>query len=238
LFRVYFTASNATLTTSEQVIYKTFALAALFSCPIAGISQQALNNDTIVKMHAAGLSDDLVVSNIANQPGTYQTGIDDLIALKKAGLGDKVIRAMFLGSGRGCGVPPPSVANESLSAPVYGGPATGSVPPVVPAAAGAKPRIYLQSSSKGGNLNAARDQSMEMGKDFERDCPQVRVSLNQNMADYTVNLSHIEQGWIRDNQIQIANKDGDLISKTKEGGSIAGAVKKACVLIEADWAKK
>jgi hypothetical protein len=51
-------------------------------------------------------------------------------------------------------------------------------------------------------------------------------------------LNHIEHGFVRDNQIQIANKEGDLISKTKEGGSINGDVKKACQIISADWAKK
>ncbi len=101
-----------------------------------------------------------------------------------------------------------------------------------------KPRVFLQSASKGTNRNAARDQSMEMSKDFERDCHGVRVTINQQMADYTVVLNHIEVGFARDNQIQVANKEGDLLSKTKEGGSIAGGIKKACALIVADWAKK
>ena len=77
-----------------------------------------------------------------------------------------------------------------------------------------------------------------MSKDFERDCPGVKISINQQVADYTVILNHIEVGFSRDNQFQIADKEGDLISKTKEGGSIAGAVKKACDVILNDWAKK
>jgi hypothetical protein len=64
------------------------------------------------------------------------------------------------------------------------------------------------------------------------------VTINQAMADYTIVLNHIEAGFVRDNQIQVANKDGDLLSKTKEGGSIAGGMKKACALILEDWAKK
>jgi hypothetical protein len=78
---------------------------------------------------------------------------------------------------------------------------------------------------------------MEMSKDFEKNCPSVRVTINQQLADYTVLLNHIEVGFVRDNQIQVANKDGDLISKTKEGGSINGGIKKACALILADWEK-
>lgn len=65
-----------------------------------------------------------------------------------------------------------------------------------------------------------------------------RISLNQQNADYTVALNHIEHGFARDNQIQVANKEGDLISKTKEGGSIKGRVKKACDDILTDWATK
>ena len=80
---------------------------------------------------------------------------------------------------------------------------------------------------------------MEMSKDFERICPDVRITLNQQMADYTVALNHIEVGlFARDNQFQIADKNGDLLTNTKEGGSINGGVKKACGQILADWAKK
>jgi hypothetical protein len=79
---------------------------------------------------------------------------------------------------------------------------------------------------------------MEMGKDFEIDCPSIRVSINQQMADYTVILNHIEQGFVRDTQLQIADRSGDLIAKTKEGGCIDGGVKKACALILADCSKK
>jgi len=98
--------------------------------------------------------------------------------------------------------------------------------------------VFLQSQSKGNNANAARDQSMEMSRDFEEVCPAVRVTITQQMADYTVLLNHIEIGlFVRDNQFQLADKDGDLLSKTKEGGSIRGGVKKVCDLILADWAK-
>lgn len=110
--------------------------------------------------------------------------------------------------------------------------------PSSPAQISAAPRVYLQAQSKGSNQNAARDQSMEMSKDFEQVCPSVRVTINQQMADYTVLLNHIEVGlFVRDNQFQLADKNGDLLSKTKEGGSIRGGVKKVCDLILANWAK-
>jgi len=100
------------------------------------------------------------------------------------------------------------------------------------------PRVFLQASSHGNTWNARRDQSMEMSKDFEKVCSGVRVTINQQMADYTVLLNHIELGLLaRDNQMQIADKNGDLL-QTKEGGGIKGGVKKVCDLILADWAKQ
>jgi hypothetical protein len=186
------------------------------------LAQQTLTNDAITKMHASGLGDDLLVSTINSQPGIYSTSVDDLIALKKAGLSDRVMGAMIVKNGGGAVAPATAPAAQ---------PAPAADP-------NAKPRVFLDSASKGTNQNAARDQSMEMSKDFERDCPGVRISLNQGNADYTVLLNHIEAGFVRDNQFQIADKNGDLISKTKEGGSIAGGVKKACAFILNDWTTK
>jgi len=99
------------------------------------------------------------------------------------------------------------------------------------------PRLFLQYESHGNNWNARRDQSMEMSKDFLKVCPGVRMTINQQMADYTVALNHIEAGLHRDNQIQIYQKDGDLL-RNKEGGSIKGDVKGVCELILSDWAKQ
>jgi hypothetical protein len=101
-----------------------------------------------------------------------------------------------------------------------------------------KPRVFLQATSHGNQWNARRDQSMEMSKDFERECPELRITMNQQMADYSVVLNHIEHGFARDNQFQIADKNGDLLTRTKEGGSIRGGVKKACATILADWTNK
>ena len=101
-----------------------------------------------------------------------------------------------------------------------------------------KPRVYLMSASHGNRWASRRDQSMEMSKDFEKNCADVRITLNQQMADYTVMLNHIEAGFLRDNQFQVADKNGDLIAHTKEGRSIKGGVNKACTVILADWAKK
>jgi hypothetical protein len=204
-----------------------FALMVAAVCPIL-VAQQSLNNDSVVKLVKAGLSDDLIISTVNASPGSYDTSADGLIALKKAEVPDGVVAAIVK-----------KMAATATAAPMPAAPprteAIDASPPAPQRPT--KPRVFLQSASKGNRWNAARDQSMEMGKDFDKNCPEVQITINQQLADYTIVLNHIEVGFARDNQFQIANKVGDLISKTKEGGSINGGVKKACELILADWVK-
>jgi hypothetical protein len=211
-----------------------------------GTAQSALDNSAVIKLVKAGLSDDLIISTVNATPGKYDTSADGLIALKAGGASDKVVSAIVLkASSLQPSITPSSPADRAVPGkstqaptdPAVQGPVQQYIAPATAPTAN-KPRVFLQSASKGTNRNAARDQSMEMSKDFERDCDGVRVTINQQMADYTVVLNHIEVGFARDNQIQVANKEGDLLSKTKEGGSIAGGMKKACALIVADLAKK
>jgi hypothetical protein len=99
-----------------------------------------------------------------------------------------------------------------------------------------RPRVLLRSQSYGNQQNALRDQSMEMAADFKKVCPTVQITINEQRADFTVALNHIEVGLLaRDNQVEVYDKDGDLISG-KEGGSIADQVKAACGLITKEWA--
>jgi hypothetical protein len=215
--------------------------------------KQELNNESVIKLIMAGLSDDLIVSTINALAGSYDTSPDGLIALKSAHASDKVVSAIVLKNSplvsaatAPIAPPPPVVDTTQSPEPAQKLLATersgqnGSVfaAEVPHHSTPSSPRVFLQSASKGTNRNAARDQSMEMSKDFEKDCASVQVTIIQQAADYTVLLNHIEVGFARDNQIQVANKDGDLISKTKEGGSIAAGMKKACALILTDWAKK
>jgi len=71
-------------------------LATLFLTICAVLAaQQAMNNDAVIKMVKAGLSDDIIVGSISSQPGQYDTSADGLIALKTAGASDKVVAAMI-----------------------------------------------------------------------------------------------------------------------------------------------
>jgi hypothetical protein len=211
----------------------------------AADDQQAIiTNDAVIKLVKAGLSDDVIVSFINTSPGSYDASPNAVIALKNAGTSDRIVSAVIAkasASGRSVqSASPAPVSGAELSHALVAASGDVSSETAVNSISGRpKPRVFLQSASKGTNRNAARDQSMEMSKDLEKDCQGVRITVNPQMADYTILLNHIEVGaFIRDNQIQIANREGDLLSKTKEGGSIAGGMKKACAMILADWEKK
>ena len=66
------------------------ALLAVFA-----LAQTAMTNDSVIKMAKAGLSEDIILGSINGQPGNYTTNADALIALKSAGVTDKVIGAMI-----------------------------------------------------------------------------------------------------------------------------------------------
>ena len=64
-------------------------------CP-ALVAQQALDNGSVIKLVKAGLSEDLIVTTINSSPGSYDTSANGLIALKKAGVTNKVIAAIVV----------------------------------------------------------------------------------------------------------------------------------------------
>src|SRR3954469_24275519 len=74
-------------------LYAAFAIALLLNVS-AFYAQTPLTNDAVVKMTQAGLAEDLILSLIKTQPRNNSATPDDLIALKKSGVSDKVIGAM------------------------------------------------------------------------------------------------------------------------------------------------
>src|SRR5437899_12760199 len=67
---------------------------AVLLCSSFALSQTTLTNDAVMKMATAGLGEDVIISMINTQPGNYSVTPDNLIALKKAGVSDKIIAAM------------------------------------------------------------------------------------------------------------------------------------------------
>jgi hypothetical protein len=67
----------------------------LLICPILS-AQQTLDNDAVIKLAKAGLSDDLLITTINASPGHYDVSPDGQLALRKANLSDKVVEAIVL----------------------------------------------------------------------------------------------------------------------------------------------
>ena len=106
------------------------AVVFLAICPLA-FAQQALDNNAIIKLVKAGLSDDLIVTTINAQPGNYDTSTDGLIALKTGGASDKVVAAIVL---KTSAAPPPAPSAPAPPiAPAPPAPTTPPAPPVAPA---------------------------------------------------------------------------------------------------------
>ena len=86
---------------------KAFLLSALLVSAILAQSQKTLTNQEIIKLVTAGMDEDLITGVIASQPSSFLLAPDDLIALKGAGVSQKVIAAMVAkGSGPGASSTP------------------------------------------------------------------------------------------------------------------------------------
>jgi hypothetical protein len=100
-------------------------LVLLLAAGLSAAAQQTLNNDAVVKMAKAGLSDDVIVTSINANPGAYDTSTEGLIALKKAKVSDKVVSALIVKSAAPTPAPAPSSA---LGAQGFGAAAQVSTP--------------------------------------------------------------------------------------------------------------
>jgi hypothetical protein len=63
--------------------------------PLTATKAPAMDNDSVMKMAKAGLGDELIIETINTQPDKYVTDADSLVALKGAGVSDRVITAMI-----------------------------------------------------------------------------------------------------------------------------------------------
>lgn len=69
-------------------------LAVALAVPASAPAQVALDNKDIVKMAKSGLSEEVILSVVQAQPGTYDISPDALVELKSSGVTDHVIAAM------------------------------------------------------------------------------------------------------------------------------------------------
>src|SRR5712664_2063003 len=83
----------------------------------AAAAQQPLTNEGIIKMVKSGMGEDIIVTVIERQPGTFSTTADDLIRLKQAGATDKVLAAMLRKAGAPAAGPAATSAAPPAAAP-------------------------------------------------------------------------------------------------------------------------
>ena len=90
------------------------------------LAQEPLNNEGIIKLVKSGMTEELIINVIQQQPGTYAFGANDLVMLKEASVSEKIIAAMLAKGKQGmaaAAVPPasgtvkPAIAGTSISAP-------------------------------------------------------------------------------------------------------------------------
>jgi hypothetical protein len=98
---------------------RTVLLSVLFAA--LALAQQALTNDSILKLVKAGMGDEIIVNMINTQAANFSLGPEDLIALKKGAVSEKIINAMLM-KGKGPAPAPaaPATAPAAPSAPVAG----------------------------------------------------------------------------------------------------------------------
>lgn len=89
--------------------------------------QQTMNNDSVIKLIQAGLSEDLIISTINASPGNYDISVDGLVSLKGAGVSEKVLSAIITRSSGGGSATVSPASNVATNPNAQ----TGGLPPGV-----------------------------------------------------------------------------------------------------------
>lgn len=110
---------------------KTLVTAVLLAMCTLLTAQQPLNNEGVIKLVKAGLSDDLIVNTINTQPSNFDASPDGIIALKTAGASDKVVNAVVAKAAAASAAPAALAAPASPYAPA---PPSATYAPAAPSA--------------------------------------------------------------------------------------------------------
>jgi hypothetical protein len=204
---------------------KIFLLFLFYFAALASLrAQQAIDNDSICKMVKAGLSDDVMIATITATGGRYDLSDSAVAILKKASVSDKVIEAIT------------EKTRISQAAPLQGN-AAGPVKPAIDTRSA--PRVFLTSensaSSWGSQLHG---QATEIAKLFGTACPTVVIATKSSNVEYTMFLIHTGSLFSHENQMQISDRNGNVIAPPFSLDPIQRIVKHACDAITSDWTAK
>lgn len=81
------------------------------------LAQEPMNNDGIIKLVKSGMTEDLIINVIQQQPGMYSLTANDLVGLKEASVSEKIISAM-LNKGRTDAAAPAGAGSPGSARPV------------------------------------------------------------------------------------------------------------------------
>jgi hypothetical protein len=172
----------------------------LAACSILA-AQQLLNNDGVIKLVKAGLSDDLIVNTINAQPSNFDVSPDGIIALKTAGASDKVVSAVVAKAAASPASPAPAPAPVAAPAPLA--PAAPTAPAAPAAMAAPNPDdpagdhdlgIYLFSDIAGPGTKLARlaGSTYTLANSGNKLTTDITVGFTKMKAKATLNGAHAD----------------------------------------------
>jgi TPR repeat protein len=210
-------------------------VAVMVLCGMA-VAQTALNNAAVIKMHAAGLGDDAIVAIINSQPGSYSLGVDDAIALKTAGIGDKVIAAM---------------AGKSTVTAAPGAAPVANEPPEQVMLDAQSPKVYINSAVFGSNSGfhvtsgngssapmTVKDYASTIAMYLEKNCSMVRVTARADKADYTIQMRKDKKFLTSPSSMDLDDANGNRIYFTDQSAGSKNELQEICNVITKDWGGK
>lgn len=239
---------------------KCAVLLALFGAGLFLQAQQTLNNDSIIKMVKAGLSDDVITSTVNSSAGSFDTTVDGLIGLKSAGVSDKVVSALVTKNTSSASAAP-------VATPLPA--ADPAAPPPLFHSTDGKIRVYVtdhpifesntvgkaEGNRHGGSAAVASHtqagddpRTVEIQADIQKVCPaNIVASNNPDRSDYV--LVFRRQGGKRSSMFafggltglalsaaakvdgaSLFQNDGDMIYATKQN-TVEKAIKDLCAHI-------
>jgi len=108
------------------------------------------------------------------------------------------------------------------------------------AAGGTGSRAGWWAAGRSDSITDSHDESMELSKDFVKECTGAQVTVNADAADYVTALNRESKSkkgiFSKNDQIQVSNKAGDVLLSSAVR-SVSNAAKDACSTIMADFEK-
>jgi hypothetical protein len=167
---------NSVLTPRTLAALLILALLVVAGHPTGALAQETLTNESIVSMVKGGLSEAVVLARIRSGPASFDTSTTSLVALKKAGVSDKIIEAMVSApkSGAAAATPAPAAPAPTPASP--SGAASAPVPSVSASA---------RTSAGGAAATLPRDSIYHLnGAKYTELQPQV-IEIETNMAFFS-----------------------------------------------------